>query len=138
MPNLRNYHILISHSWDYDDDYRVIKRWLDDANLFLWSDYSVPLTNPIDARSTVDLKEKIHSKIVNCSCVIVLAGMYAAYSKWIDYEIDEAVRLKKPIIGVAPRGQQHIPFKIQAEAKEVVRWNSASVVNAVRKYAVAH
>lgn len=31
MPSLRNYHILISHSWDYDSDYQKIKGWLDEA-----------------------------------------------------------------------------------------------------------
>ena len=48
MPSLRDYHILISHSWDYSSDYETIKRWLDEAPNFMWTNYSVPLTNPLD------------------------------------------------------------------------------------------
>ena len=42
MPSLRDYHILISHSWDYNSDYNTIKGWLDNANNFKWTNYSVP------------------------------------------------------------------------------------------------
>ena len=48
MPSLRDYHILISHSWDYSSDYQTIKGWLNDAKNFDWTDYSVPLTKPLD------------------------------------------------------------------------------------------
>ncbi len=29
MPRLRDYHILISHSWDYNSDYEMLKDWFD-------------------------------------------------------------------------------------------------------------
>lgn len=88
MPSLRNYHILISHSWDYSSDYETIKGWLDDAKNFSWTNYSVPLSKPLDVKTKRELKEKIRSRISLCSCVIILSGMYVSYSEWIDYEID--------------------------------------------------
>ena len=48
MPKLRDYHILISHSWDYNSDYETIKGWLDNASYFSWTNYSVPLSKPLD------------------------------------------------------------------------------------------
>ena len=136
MPSLRNYHILISHSWDYSSDYETIKGWLDAAKNFSWSNYSVPLSNPIDANTKKELKEKIRNKISLCSCVIILSGMYVSYSEWIDYEIDVALELGKPIIGVKPRGQERIPAKVSNNADVIVGWFSASVVQAVRDYAL--
>jgi hypothetical protein len=136
MPNLRNYHILISHSWDYNTDYETIKGWLDNASYFEWTDYSVPLSHPLDVSSKRELKEKLHNRISLCSCVIILSGMYVAYSEWIDYEIDTAVALGKPIIGVKPRGQERIPSKVSDNADIMVGWNSSSVVQAVRNYAL--
>ena len=136
MPNLKNYHILISHSWDYSSDYEKIKSWLDDASYFKWTNYSVPLTKPLDTKTKKELKEKIRSRISLCSCVIILSGMYVAYSEWIDYEIDTAVELGKPIIGVKPRGQERIPAKVSDNAATMVGWSSASVVQAVRDYAL--
>ena len=66
--------------------------------------------------------------------VIILAGMYAAHSAWIDYEIDEAIRMNKVIIGVRPWGQERVPVKVQNTAKVMVGWNSSSVIQAVRDY----
>ena len=58
------------------------------------------------------------------------------YSEWINYEIDEALRMKKPIIGIKPWGNQRIPEKIQQNATVLVGWNSSSLVSAVRNYAL--
>lgn len=136
MPALRNYHILISHSWDYNEQYETVCGWLNDAKNFTWSNYSVPITNPLDVNSKKELKEKLRNRISNCSCIIVLSGMYVAYSEWIDYEIDTANELGKPIIGVKPWGQERIPSKVQNDSTVLVGWNSSSVVNAVREYAL--
>lgn len=136
MPQLRNYHIMISHSWDYNNHYEIIKGWLDNASYFTWTNYSVPLSKPIDAKSKQELKDKIRNRISLCSCVIILSGMYVAYSEWIDYEIDTAVAMGKPIIGVKPWGQERIPAKVSTNADVLVGWNSSSIVQAVRDYAL--
>ncbi|NJE44271.1 TIR domain-containing protein [Massilimicrobiota sp. SW1139] len=136
MSSLRNYHILISHSWDYNSDYETIKGWLNDAKYFMWSNYSVPLSNPLDVNSKKELKNKLRTRIEKCSCIIILSGMYVSYSEWIDYEIDVAIELEKPIIGVKPRGQERIPSKVSENANVMVGWNSNSVVQAVRDYAL--
>lgn len=136
MPALRDYHILISHSWDYNNDYLTVKGWLDSSPYFMWHDYSVPLSKPLDAHTKNELKQKIRDRISICSCVIILSGMYVAYSDWIDYEIDTAVALGKPIIGVKPWGQERIPLKVQNSADIMVGWNASSVVDAVRQYSL--
>lgn len=136
MPSLRNYHILISHSWDYNNHYETISGWLNDTPYFLWTDYSVPITRPLTVSGVNELKQKIRNRISLCSCVIILSGMYVAYSDWIDFEIDTAVSMGKPIIGVKPWGQERIPTKVQDNADIMIGWNSASVVDAVRRYAV--
>ena len=136
MPALRDYHILISHSWDYDNHYQTICNWFNNASNFKWTNYSVPLTNPLDVKSKSELKQKLRNRISLCSCVIILSGMYVAYSDWIDYEIDVAKEFGKPIIGVKPWGQERIPSKVQNHADVIVGWNSASVVQAVREYAL--
>ena len=64
--------------------------------------------------------------------VIILAGMYAAHSGWIEYEIKEAQRLNKIIIGVKPWGQERVPVIVQDAAHIMVGWNRASVISAVR------
>ena len=136
MPALRNYHIFISHSWDYNEQYETVREWLNNASNFTSSNYSVPLSHPIDAKTKKELKEKIRAKISPCSCIIVLSGMYVDYSEWIDFEMDIAQEYGKPIIGVKPWGQQRVPAKVQEMADVMVGWNSSSIVQAVREYAL--
>ncbi|MBX8938850.1 TIR domain-containing protein [Enterococcus gilvus] len=135
MPYLRNYRLLISHSWSYQNHYEKIKEWLNNSSNFEWCNHSISADKPYDSSTDRELKEKLTRQISGCSAVIVVAGMYTNYSKWIDYEIDEALRLNKPIIGLKPWGSERTPTKIAANASVLVAWNSTSLRNAVREYA---
>lgn len=126
------YHIFISHAWNYSYQYKTIVNWINDAPYLSWANYSVPIDNPIDANSKRELKQSITNKINLSNVVIILAGMYATHSEWIDYEIDEAIRMNKYIIGVRPWGQERIPKKIQDNANVMVGWNSSSIINAIK------
>lgn len=136
MPYLKNYHLLISHSWSYSGHYDTISTWLNESPYFSWSDYSVCCDNPLDTKTDSELKQRLTNKISNCSAIIVISGMYSSYSKWIDYEINEAIRFGKPIIGVRPWGAERVPLKIQNCATVMVNWQSRSLIDAVRKYAL--
>lgn len=129
----KTHRLFISHSWSYSEQYETIKKWFNEASYFNWTNYSIPITNPVDFDSKKELKEKITNKINQVNCVVILAGMYAAHSEWIDYEIDEALRLSKPIVGVKPWGNEKMPKKIQDNADEIVNWQSSSVVGAVKR-----
>ena len=133
---LRHYHIFISHSWDYNDHYETVKKRLTEAPYFTWTNYSVPVSHPLDVDSTRELKQKLCNRISNSSCIIILSAMYAEYSRWIDFEIDTAVTMGKTIIGIRPWGQERVPIKIQENAKIMIGWNSAPLIQANREYAI--
>ena len=128
------YHIFISHAWDYNDHYNTLINWINDDQDLKgnWANYSVPMEKPIETNKKKELREKLTNKIALSNVIVVVSGMYAAYSEWIDYEIDEAVRMGKYIIGVKPWGQERIPVKIQNNASIMVGWNSSSVTNAIK------
>ena len=65
--------------------------------------------------------------------IVVIARIYAAHRDWIDYEIIEAQRMGKTILGVIPWAQERVPDRVQNTLHRMVRWNSASVINAVRE-----
>lgn len=136
MPHLRNYHLLISHSWKYSNQYETIRTWLNRSPYFSWSDYSVCCDEPLNTHTDWQLQNALSNRIANCSAVIVVSGMYANYSKWIDFEIDTAIRYGKPIIGIRPWGAERIPAKIQNNSTVMVYWQSASLVEAIRQYAI--
>lgn len=132
MPKLKTYKLMISHSWKYDEQYKKVVGWLEDANDFDMQNYSVCCDNPLDTTTDSELEDALTTRVKECNCIIVLAGMYANYSKWMDFEIDKAVEYGKPIVGVKPWGNERVPAKISENADEIVNWQSSSVVQAVR------
>jgi hypothetical protein len=126
--------LFISHAWKYEEHYNKVIEWFNEAAYFSWKNCSVPSTDSLTDKTTKGLKEGLTRQISCAQGVIILAGMYAAHSDWIDYEIDEAVRMKKVIIGVRPWGAERVPVKVQNAATVMVNWNSSSIIQAVRDY----
>ena len=135
MPDLKNRMIFISHAWQYNEHYWKVVEWFNDAPNFSWSNCSVPSHDGLQDKTLAGLSRGMKSQISPSQIVILLGGMYAAHSDWIEYEISEAQRMSKTIIGVSPWGQERVPKIVQdASICPVVGWNSASVIQAVRKY----
>lgn len=134
MPELKSRTLFISHAWQYDQAYLTLVKWFNEAPNFLWKDCSLPSTDALPDKTTAGLMRGITRQINPAQGVLIIAGMYAAHSGWIDYEIGEAVRMGKTIIGIKPWGQERMPVKVQDAAHVIVNWNSASVVDAVRTY----
>lgn len=130
---IKEYNIFISHAWDYCEDYYTVKHWLDQSGLH-YKNYSVPQHDRLEVATTKELEEALTRQIKPASVVVIIAGMYAAYSDWIDYEIDEAVKLGKTIIGIMPRGHERIPQKVKDNAKEIVKWRSEALVSAIKRH----
>lgn len=127
----QTYNLFISHSWDYHQDYEKLIDWLAESNIY-YKNYSIPIEKELDVSGIKELKTRITYHISAASVVIILAGMYANYSRWIDYEIHEAIRLGKPILGVYPRGQERTPIKITTAADVMVHWNSNSFIHELK------
>lgn len=131
------YNIFISHSWSYGSNYNNLVNLLRQNSGFIFKDYSVPKDDPIhNANNDAQLRQAIRDKMGPCSVVIVLAGVYATYSKWINEEIALAKRgfyKAKPTIAVRPRGNERISQTVRDAADRLVGWNTQSVVRAIRE-----
>jgi hypothetical protein len=138
MPELKNYRLFISHSWTYGDVYDKLVEFFNEYPLFKWSNYSVPKDDPIHkANNDKALYEAIKAQIAPVNCVIILAGVYSTYSKWINKEIEISKNdLSKPIVAVEPWGSEKTSAKVKDNADVIVKWNSKSIVDAIREYAV--
>lgn len=138
MPPLYTYRLFISHAWKYGDDYNRITSMLDRAPYFQYMNYSAPKEKPLELSSPhasrAEIAQKITNKIALAQVVIVLSGMYTNQSDWMQYEIDEAFLLGKPIIAVRPWGNTVMPTYVQALATECVGWNTESIVKAIRRH----
>ena len=132
MPKLNRYKIFISHAWRYNTDYYELINRLKMTPNFLYANYSVPEHDPVDANNNRKLAEELCQQIRPVGVVIILGGMYVAYSNWIQFEIDFAQSLGKPILGVKPWAAQRMPQAVQNAADKVVGWNAPTIVSAIR------
>src|SRR5690554_5004756 len=131
------YNLFISHSWAYNHQYEGLVKLLDAAPYFSYKNYSVPKNDPIhNAPTNLALKAAIRRQMASTSCVLILAGVYSTYSKWINIEIDLAKNgfyTPKRIIAIEPWGSERTSQVVKNAADEIVKWNTSSIVAAIRK-----
>ncbi len=134
---MKTYNLFISHSWAYGSNYDSLVNLLKNKSYFCFNDYSVPKNDPIhNANNDSQLKTAIKNKMQPCHVILILAGVYATYSKWINIEIDLAKRgfsYKKPIIAIEPWGSEKTSTTVKNNADRIVAWNTDSIVNAIRE-----
>ena len=127
------YNLFISHSWAYSDTYDNLVNLLNRASYFDYKNYSVPKNDPIhNAPYDYQLRAAIRNQMQHASCVLILAGVYATYSKWINIEIELAKEMGKTIIAIEPWGSQRTSLTVKQAADKVVGWNTDSIVKAIR------
>lgn len=132
------YHLFISHSWTYFDQYTRLINLLNNSGL-KYKNYSVPKDDPLHTNgSDKQLYDAIKQQIANSSIVIILAGVYSSYSKWIDKEIEiakDGFQAPKPILAIEPFGAEKTSKKVKDNANEIVKWNTNSIVGAIKRLA---
>lgn len=127
------YNLFISHSWAYSDMYEKLVNMLNSNPYFSYKNYSVPKDDPIHhATYDYQLKAAIRNQMQHASCVLILAGVYATYSKWINIEIQLAQEMGKTIIAIEPWGSQHTSLPVKQAADKIVKWNTNSIISAIR------
>ena len=134
---MRTVNLFISHSWAYSDAYDRLTDLLDSRGYFRYRNYSVPKDNPLaPGGSDAQLATAIRQQMQSCSIVIVVAGVYATYGRWIRAEVEIAktgFKAPKPILAVRPRASKRISAFVREHADEIVGWNKDSIVDAIRK-----
>jgi hypothetical protein len=137
MPS--TYNLFISHSWAYSDAYEKLTGLLDAKAYFSYNNHSVPKNDPVhNATYDYQLYEAIKNRVNGTHVVLIMAGVYSSYSKWIDKEIKiakEEFLTPKPIIAIEPWGSEKTSQKVKNSADLIVGWNTDSIVNAIRELA---
>ncbi|MDD2245407.1 MAG: TIR domain-containing protein [Dysgonamonadaceae bacterium] len=132
---VRTYNLFISHSWTYTDAYEKLVSMLDKGNIS-YKNYSIPKDDPLHTNGTDKaLYEAIKNKISPSSVVIILAGVYSTYSKWIDKEIKISTTefsSKKPILAIEPWASERTSKKVKDNADMIVKWNTDSIIKAIK------
>jgi hypothetical protein len=134
----RQIHVFISHAWSYSEHYETLEKWIFQEKWNVgpasldFRDFSIPRSNPIhNATSSKSLQDAIFNQISRSHVVVIPSGMYAAYSNWIQKEIDGSKAFKKPIVAVNPWGQQRKAGIVLSNADIGVGWNKQPLIDAI-------
>lgn len=130
---MKTYDIFISHAWKYNNQYYNLEKMLEEYKYFRFRNYSVPEHDPLDFNSVKELVNQLDEQIRQSTVVLVIGGMYCNYRKWIQKEIEIAKKYNKPIILVIPYGANRIPTMVEINATKTIKWNSDSIINAIRE-----
>ena len=124
--------VFISHVHEDDegiDDLRnlIKKKGMEIRNSSITSD------KPNNASSPDYIKSILRPHIEWASIVLVYISPETKDSIWVNWEIEEAHKREKIIIGVYQRGASgcEIPEALDAYADAVVEWNADKIINAI-------
>jgi len=130
----KTYRLFISHSWAYGDAYDKVVDMIKNQGIEFY-DHSVPRHDPIHTNGTdKQLHDAIEAKMKGTSCILILAGVYASYSKWIQKEIAIAKSQGKIIIAIEPWASEKTSKIVKDNADEIVKWQASSIANAIKKW----
>jgi hypothetical protein len=125
--------VFVAHAFAPDDDYQRLFEYLESSHNFYYKNCSAPdqsITDP-EARR-VELRKQISLAEV----VIVPSAMYKRYRDWVDFELNCAKGMDKPIIVLETFGvKEKVPIQLEALADETVEWNEREIVDAIRRQA---
>lgn len=131
----KNYKIFISHSWSHSGDLTDLQNLLNSRGYFNVEFTEVSKDVPINSMNATYIKARLRAKILSSDIVLALAGVYASHSEWMPWELDTAKSLAVPIIGIIPRGQLRISQEVYSRSVVDVKWNTESIVEAIRNHA---
>lgn len=134
---MKIHNIFISHSWSYSDAHDKLVSFFNREPYFYFKNYSVPKNDPIhNAPYEWQLEAAIEQQIKPCSIVVIMAGKYATFSKWINKEIQIAKKYNKPIVAIRPWDTEQISSIVRDNADVIVGWNGTSIVREIKDRAL--
>ncbi len=129
----KTYRLFISHSWSYDKNYQRVVELIQEQGISFY-DHSVPKNDPIHTNGTdKQLHDAIEAKMKGTSCILILAGVYASYSKWIKKEIAIAESYGKSIIAIEPWDSDRTSTVVKNAADKIVKWQGKSIADAIKE-----
>ena len=88
---------------------------------------------PFDSERAETIREGIRERIRQASLTLVYVSDHSAKSKWVNWEVEESVKLEKKVVGVY---QGEIPGRLPPAIKKhrirVIAWTHKGIAKALK------
>jgi hypothetical protein len=126
--------VFVGHAFEPNEDYMRVFEYLESTHNFYYRNCSSP-----DPRGTFDrevLREELRKQIALAEVVIIPSAMYRTHREWIDFEVNCAKGMEKPLIVLESFGvKEKLPVQLEALGDEKIEWNERTLVDAIRRQA---
>jgi len=96
-------------------------------------DYSVK--EPYESKNADYIKRNIREKIKQTSVTLVYLSNSTSNSKWVNWEIEESIKLGKQVLAVyqGDSAPKNLPAAMKENNIKAVKWSHAEIMNAIKK-----
>ena len=133
MPKDKIKNLFISHVHEDDAAVKGVKDLIDSKGYAI-RDSSIVSEKPNQAKSANYIKSEILApRIEWAGTMVVVISPETHTSKWVNWEIEQANRQGKRIVGVYARGgtEADVPEAFERYGSALVGWNTESIIDAV-------
>ena len=128
LPPEAKVNFFASHSWTHsrrrDGLHAVLQPWMRGID---FEDFSISRGHPLNTDADPELARELRNIIVHMDALLIMAGMYANNSPWMQFEINMAFAFNVPIIPILVLGQQRVPrLPTRLATCQPVRWRGDS------------
>ncbi|WP_027720337.1 TIR domain-containing protein [Maridesulfovibrio zosterae] len=122
----------ISHYSKDDEHIQKLKGLLGGKDYTL-KNSSIDSTKPNAAKNEDYIKSMLRDRIRWASTVVVLVGPRTHTRDWVNWEIDQAQKMGKRIVGVYINGAigENIPEKLKEYGNALVGWTADNIIGAI-------
>ena len=125
--------LFVSHAFEPSDDYHRVFEYLESSHNFYYRNCSDP-DRQLNTRE--EMRDELRRQINLAEVVIVPAGLYQQQREWVDFQLNCAQGLEKPVIVLEVFGlKEKLPVQLEALSDEIIEWNERSIADAIRRQA---
>lgn len=126
--------LFVSHVFEPADDYERVFEYLESSHNFYYRNCSNPESRGDGGLEA--MKEELRKQIARAEVVIIPSAMYRKQQEWIDFQLNCAKGLDKPVIVLESFGvKEKLPVQLEALGDEIIEWNERSIADAIRRQA---
>jgi len=91
------------------------------------------LRAPFESKRAETIRQGIRERIRESSVTLVYVSDHAAMSKWVNWEVEESVKLGKNVVGIY-QGEHppHLPPAIKKHGIKVIAWSHKGIAKALK------
>ena len=137
MPPRDLIRVFISHAWKLGGDYGRVVQLLYELEFLHWENYSNPKDSGGFFTTNGSRRKKITAQMHPVHAVVIVSDMYEEDKEWVEFELNEAVRMRKPIIVVEPKlAHVPVPYILVERAMIVVPWHGYKLGSAIQSFSI--